>query len=168
MMTKLCSLLIPLMTLTLVACNGTNDLTAPVTGEELLVENPTLAEPPDVGVDDALPDLRSFREYVWANCYLVQEAAEAYAAWNGEYPSGPDEPGADGRSLIDFLPSGLPLINNATRVRTEPQFGRAALPGEIGYVPIQRNLVNVGYSITGFGERQVVLTLQYVWGKPTE
>ena len=60
---------------------------------------------------------------------------------------------ADVQSL---LPSGNLLDNAFTGAATEPSGAVAATAGQVGYAPIAGN---GGYSITGFGKTEMVVTL---------
>lgn len=99
-------------------------------------------------------------EQVIANCYMVQQALEAFALENnGGYPNGTWEQTPSGNSLYDFLPSGLRLENPFTKVRSEPVDGTATTPGNTGYSPIVGGLNVVGYIVTGFGADAQIIEL---------
>jgi len=87
------------------------------------------------------------------NCYLVRDAAEAFAAQNnGVYPydmKGNELP--DGRTLIDFLPDGEYLVSPATGARTEPWPGFPTFPWSTGYMG-QRSTEPYGYVIIGLDD----------------
>jgi prepilin-type N-terminal cleavage/methylation domain-containing protein len=98
-----------------------------------------------------------------SNCHTVQLAAEDFAVQNnGVYASNVDVdvtvPG--GFTITSMLPGGLLLQNPFTKAATEPVNGAAAAnPGETAYAPIVQALVNVGYTITGYGKAALILTL---------
>ena len=95
------------------------------------------------------------------NCYIVQLAAEDFAARNnGYYSTGPDDTTPDGECLIDLLPEGKYLINPFTQEMAEPSlWNERSLkqgPGVISYTPVIKNGRCVGYEIRGYdhhGER---------------
>ena len=86
--------------------------------------------------------------------HTTQLAAEDYAVRNdGIYSDAAGD-------LTALFPGGLLLDNAFTGAATEPQFAAAATTaGQVGIVAIQDNGVNVGYTITGFGKDQLILTL---------
>lgn len=98
---------------------------------------------------------------VKSNCHTVQLAAEDFAVQNeGVYAANVDmdiTPG--GTTILDLLPGGGRLLNPFTMVATEPVNAAAANPGETGYQVVVQGGMNVGYTITGFGEKVVILTL---------
>lgn len=98
---------------------------------------------------------------VKANCHTVQLAAEDFAVQNDGVYAG--NVGADttpnGDTIIDMLPGGALLDNPFTRAATEPVDGAAATAGQSGYVVVVQNASNVGYTITGFGQNNLVITL---------
>ena len=88
-----------------------------------------------------------------SNCHTVQLAAEDFAVQNnGVY-------GANVAAFQASLPAGALLVNPFTKAGTEPVDGAAGTAGQTGYAPIVQNLVNVGYTITGFGKTANVITL---------
>jgi type II secretory pathway pseudopilin PulG len=98
---------------------------------------------------------------VKANCHTVQLAAEDFAVQNGGvYAANVDiDATAAGSTMIDMLPKGVRLENPFTKVNTEPVNAPATNQGETGYQPIVQGVTNVGYTITGFGESVLILTL---------
>lgn len=98
---------------------------------------------------------------VKSNCHTLQLSAENFAILNGgTYAANIDvdtTPG--GGTILSMLPSGAMLQNPFTRAATEPVNGAAATAGQTGYVPIVNGGVNEGYTITGFGETAVLITL---------
>jgi prepilin-type N-terminal cleavage/methylation domain-containing protein len=97
-----------------------------------------------------------------SNCHTVQLAAEDFAVQNGGiYAAGAGDALPSGRTIQDLMPGGLLVVNPFTGAATEPQWGlAAALPGQTGYVAIQDGTgTNVGYTITGHGKDDVVITL---------
>jgi len=88
---------------------------------------------------------------VIANCYIVQAAADAYAAANnGVYPTHVSEDLPDGRILFDFLPNRGGLVNPYTGLRSEPRNGYATQVGSTGYGP-RTSVGTHGYHIDGLG-----------------
>ncbi len=106
-----------------------------------------------VGVEPSLEDL------VRANCYTVQQAAEAFAAQNGGlYPRNVAfDTTLAGDTLKDLLPKGVLLENPFTQVRSEPFNGLSLSPGETGYE--WSGVPSYGYIITGFGAEALIITL---------
>ncbi len=98
---------------------------------------------------------------VKSNCHTVQLAAEDFAVQNeGVYAANVDmdtTPG--GTTILDLLPGGARLLNPFTKAATEPVNAAAANPGETGYQVLVQGGINVGYTITGFGENVMILTL---------
>jgi prepilin-type N-terminal cleavage/methylation domain-containing protein len=97
---------------------------------------------------------RSKEAVVKSNAHTIQLAAEDFAVQNeGVYAADVDNAQTfSGLTIIDLLPDGQLLMNPLTKLRTEPVNGAAATPGQIGYVCIQQNGSNVGYSITAIGK----------------
>ena len=92
---------------------------------------------------------------VKSNCHTTQLAAEDNSVQNnGVYPANPAAFQAD-------LPGGNLLNNPFTNVATEPVNGAAATVGQTGYAVVDNNGdgVNDGYSITGYGQNAVILTV---------
>ena len=87
---------------------------------------------------------------VIANCYLVRDAAEAFAAENnGIYPYDTTAHKLpDGRTLIDFLPNGEYLVNPYTGARTEPWPMLGMIAGSTGISGV-RSVSPYGYLIVG-------------------
>lgn len=98
---------------------------------------------------------------VKSNCHTVQLAAEDFAVQSdGVYASdvGADTtPGGDTITLM--LPGGALLENPFTKLPSVPTDGATSATGGTGYVPIIQNLVNVGYSINGYGKSAEVIVL---------
>jgi prepilin-type N-terminal cleavage/methylation domain-containing protein len=98
---------------------------------------------------------------VKTNCHTIQLTAEDFAVQNdGVYPDDVDvdtTPG--GQTLIAMLPGSALLENPFTNLASEPDNGVAATPGEIGYQPKVEGVFNIGYTITGFGKSEQVITL---------
>jgi prepilin-type N-terminal cleavage/methylation domain-containing protein len=85
--------------------------------------------------------------------HAVQMAAENHAVRSGGIYSDLE---AD---IRPFLPYGLLLINAFSGDRTEPQFGSvAATPGQVGIVVVIQNGIPVGYTISGFGRNDIVIS----------
>jgi prepilin-type N-terminal cleavage/methylation domain-containing protein len=98
---------------------------------------------------------------VKSNCHSVQLAVEDFSVLSqGIYPMDVDtDTNPQGDTLIDMLPGGQLLTNPFTMAATEPQNGVAIGAGQIGYVPILIGGISSGYSITGFGSLDLVLSL---------
>ena len=96
-----------------------------------------------------------------SNCHTVQLTTEDFSVLTeGMYPSDVDSDTTPaGDTLIDMLPGGQPINNSFTNNNTEPVNGAAAVPGQIGYIPIINNMIIDGYTITGFGRETIVITL---------
>ena len=69
--------------------------------------------------------------------------------------------------MVNLLPGGQELVNPFTNLRTEPVNGAAGNPGQIGYVPVIQGGINVGYTITGFGQYYTMVTVSYYPQCPT-
>jgi len=97
-----------------------------------------------------------------ADCYLVRDAAEAYAAANnGIYATDPwHSTLPDGRILIDFLPDGKLLVNLYNGGRYLPIPGHPGGPGEIGYTG-RTSVEPYGYVIRGVGADYSVIIELY-------
>jgi len=123
--------------------------------EGLPVDPPVTPEPP-------APNYTVEEEQVIANCYIVQQAVEAFAANNsGIYPDNEDrDTDLSGNTVIDLLPGGTHLWNPYYERYTEPSYGLALNPGETRYVRTTDDSgIAVNYVITGFGETERILTL---------
>jgi type II secretory pathway pseudopilin PulG len=100
---------------------------------------------------------------VMGNCHTVQLAAEDFAVQNnGVYANDTDtDVTLFGETILNMMPQGALLENPFTKTPTEPiSVGAAANPGETGYVPIVGvGGQNDGYTITGFGQSRIVITL---------
>ncbi|HXV12604.1 MAG TPA: hypothetical protein VEC56_00230 [Candidatus Krumholzibacteria bacterium] len=91
------------------------------------------------------PPAPTTEELIIADCYVVRDALEAFAAENGgDYPRQSNEPSDAGNLLVTFLPGGTRLTNRYTGLATAPTFGNPQWPGEIGVVPF-----GDGYSENG-------------------
>jgi len=93
------------------------------------------------------------------NAHCIQLAVELYATQNdGIYADAND--GSIVANIVPFLPGQQRLKNSFSGNRTEPVAGAAANAGEVGYQAVAGGGgVNVGYTITGFGRTQLILTL---------
>jgi prepilin-type N-terminal cleavage/methylation domain-containing protein len=104
---------------------------------------------------------RAKESAVKSNCHTVQLVAEDFYVQNDAvYADNVDvdtTPG--GQTMIAMLPGGVLLKNPFTNVASEPDNAAAANPGEIGYAPFVQDGFNVGYTITGFGKTELVITL---------
>lgn len=101
---------------------------------------------------------------VMENCLVVRAVVEEFASRNnGIYPNDVDaDTTSAGGTVIDLLPGGRPIENPFTGARTEPVNGEAANPGEIGYLPVNHEDWNVGYTISGFGVDSVIVKLSNI------
>lgn len=107
-----------------------------------------------------LSNIPALEDSVGANCYMVRDAAEAFAAANGGiYPfDATVDTTPYGDAVIDILPGGGFLENPFTGMATEPMDVSASNPGTTGYEPIigihpvHGPGVCVGYCITGVGK----------------
>ncbi len=100
---------------------------------------------------------------VKSNCHTVQLTAEDFAVQNnGVYASDTDiDVAATGFTIVQLLPQSTRLQNPFTKTVTVPlSAGAAANIGETGYQPfVGVGGTNEGYTITGFGFTNMVLTL---------
>ncbi len=98
---------------------------------------------------------------VKSNCHTVQVTAEDFSIQNGGvYADDTADVADSGVTLIDLLPMNERLDNPFTKAITEPVNGVAAAVGETGYAPIVNGSgINEGYTITGFGNTAMVITL---------
>ena len=105
-----------------------------------------ISPPPDT------VNLMTKDDSVIANAYIVRDAAEAFAAANnGMYAEEPwTEETLDGRTLIDFLPEGKPLLNPYNGLRMDPIPGGASAAGQVGYRAF-RSIEPHGYIIDAIG-----------------
>jgi prepilin-type N-terminal cleavage/methylation domain-containing protein len=110
---------------------------------------------------------RSKEAAVKSNAHTIQLAAEDFAVQNeGVYAADVDNAETfSGLTIIDLLPDGQLLMNPFMKLRTEPVNGAAATPGQIGYLCIQQNGSNVGYSITAIGKTPNETILALVSGQ---
>jgi prepilin-type N-terminal cleavage/methylation domain-containing protein len=105
---------------------------------------------------------RSKEARVKGNCHTVQLAAEDFAVQNdGVYAATTGDALPTGSTLLQLLPGAALLENPFTKVADSPVDGVAAVIGVTGYVAVDDNGdgVNDGYSITGYGEDRLVLTV---------
>ena len=91
----------------------------------------------------------NFDSLVIVNCHIVADAAEAYAAQYGQYPSGY-------QATLPFLPNGEMLANPYSGAWSEPTNGAAVNKGGTGYQAFESGGIVVGYNITGFGEFNLI------------
>ncbi len=91
---------------------------------------------------------------VKSGAHTLQLAAEDYAVQNnGAYS-------ATGADILPLLPRGELLKNGFTGNFTEPNFENvASSSGQIGIVTVFHDGLLIGYSITGFGKDELVVTL---------
>jgi len=117
-----------------------------------------------------LPDVErhlALERAVVANCHVVEQAADSFAADNGGvYPAARYEISRAGLSFQEYLPGGELLENPYTSLRTEPQWGEVArTAGEVGYVPFDddRDGQTDGYGIAGVGAQEWGLVYSATW-----
>ncbi len=88
------------------------------------------------------------------NCTMLAEVVERFTFMNGGIP--PKDIDRDttlsGKTIIDLLPAGIPVLNPVTRKRTEPQDHAAAYPGQTGY-QFSSSDEYYAYIITGIDEK---------------
>ncbi len=115
---------------------------------------PVLAPP-------SLPPVVSADSILVAQCRLLEDAVEAFAATNdGEYPQNLDTDTLEtGESVLDLMTAGGGYVNPYTDEETVPVNGQATGPGSIGYEPVVVEETIFGYTITGFGEETVEVEL---------
>ena len=106
-------------------------------------------------------------DIVIANAHRVQQAAQAFALQNsGRYPRDVDsDTTQSGKTLQDFLPGGLLLMNPFTSARTEPINGSAGPGGQTGYVG---GFIDTAYAITGFGLDSLLIILSTLPSRETQ
>jgi len=104
----------------------------------------------------------SLEDLVIANCYILQQAVEAFAARNNRaYPwNVTTDQNLDGNTVWELLPGAVLLENPFTNLPSEPVDGAALLPGKTGYtVRTIAGQTPVDYFITGFGESDIIIML---------
>jgi hypothetical protein len=106
------------------------------------------------------PDLD---DRVLENCFVVQVAAEAYAAGNdGVYATDRTTPNLEGNTIVDLLPGRGYLVNPSTGDTTEPSGECGGLTGATGYAEFEEydhaldQFVQTGYYISGKGTGSVL------------
>lgn len=105
-------------------------------------------------------------ELIIADCYIVRDAMEAYAAANGGEFFDPDNPRSE---FTAFLPGDTDLPNRYTGRATVPVFNLAQWPGEIGVVVFSdENFDQVGYRVIGRGRNGELIRLENVSQMPQE
>lgn len=87
------------------------------------------------------------------SCLDLQKAVELWHDEAGYYPCNSIDADPSGKTVVDYLPGGILLVNAMHMLRTEPAVwgGSAAQPGEIGYVCVWAEGQTIGYVITGCG-----------------
>ena len=105
------------------------------------------------------PSIYELEARVIANCYILEEALEAYMEDNeGACPEDVcSDTNRVGLTLIDYLPDGQLMENPFTGERTEPVDTIATEPGQTGYLKSARSPVL--FYINGFGESYTILEL---------
>ena len=105
-------------------------------------------------------------ELIIADCYIVRDAMEAYAAANGGEFFDPDNPRSE---FTAFLPGDTDLPNRYTGRATVPVFNLAQWPGEIGVLVFSdENFDQVGYRVIGRGRNGELIRLENVSQMPQE
>jgi len=96
---------------------------------------------------------RAKESEVMALAHVVQTAVEDHAAQtDGVYSQRPED-------IVPNLPNGTLQENPWTGEFTEPRFGMvAAAPGQVGFVVVMMGDVGIGYTITGFGRTEEVIS----------
>jgi hypothetical protein len=111
-------------------------------------------------------------ELVILNCLLVRAAAEAWAAESGgDYPGDPESRNTSGRTLIDFLPGGMYLVNPFDGTRNQPIYLAWGNPGDTDYLSFDDDRCGHcgpscdqnGHMITGFGESGEIFRITQNW-----
>lgn len=106
---------------------------------------------------------RAKEVHVRSNCHTLRLSAEDFAVQNqGLYALNLNVDTTPlGDTLLDLLPQGAMLENPFTKAVSEPVDGAAATAGQTGYqVLLDASGSSVGYTITGFGESVLLVTLQ--------
>ena len=110
-------------------------------------------------------NLQELEEQVVLNCYRLMDAAEAFARENGGYYAADNATVNDScKTIVDYLPGGMLMINPLTGARSEPAvFGGAAgaAAGQTGYAPLNYSGYYVGYYITGSDHCGMVMITLY-------
>ncbi len=96
---------------------------------------------------------RSKEVEVMSLAHVVQTAVEDFAAQTeGVYSQQPND-------IIPNLPNGTLQENPWNGGLTEPRFGMVATaPGQVGYVVVMLGDVGIGYTITGFGRSEEIIS----------
>ncbi len=129
-------------------------------------------DPAESIIEPSEPTIEELEAKVIENCYILEEAIEAYKAASvychpGEFgiypPSVSTDPYDLGITLLEFLPDGELLENPFTGERTEPSTDTVATePGQIGYGVLSILGANQVYAITGCGEDSLVVLLDNI------
>lgn len=92
---------------------------------------------------------------VKSDVHTVQLVAEDFGVTNdGLYSDAAGD-------LTPLLPNAALIENAFTKVATEPQFGAAAATsGQVGIQVVNVNGLPTAYTVTGFGQNNVVLTVR--------
>ncbi len=105
---------------------------------------------------------RSKEARVKGNCHTVQLTAEDFSVQNdGVYAADLTTTLVTGETIVGLLPGGALLENPFTRAATEPIVGAAATIGQTGYSSVDPDGDGNpdGYSVTGYGENQLIITV---------
>jgi hypothetical protein len=111
---------------------------------------------------DPPPPALTTDELIIADCYVVRDALEAYAADNGgEYPGYPGPP------FTPYLPGNNKLPNRYTGRSTLPIFGAPNWPGEIGVIVFfDESSDATGYRVIGRGRYGELVRLENISRTP--
>jgi hypothetical protein len=103
------------------------------------------------GVVDRSTVQDRYHELIVELAYVLQDAAEAFAADNdGYYANSLSDRNPTGHLMADYYPEpGLLLMNPCLHLRNLPVDGMAALGCEVGYEPVLMDGYVTGYVITG-------------------
>ena len=105
-------------------------------------------------------------ELIIADCYVVRDAMEAFAAENnGLYPQGLNDQSDTGHAFLSFLPNDARIVNRFTDLATLPVYiGYPQWPGEIGIMLFPEWSNPVGYRVVGRGRDGELIRLEKLIG----
>ena len=114
-------------------------------------DEPSTVNPPDPTTE----------ELIIADCYVVRDALETFAAENGGvYPRGLNEISDAGHSFMSFLPGGTRMMNRHTGLSTAPVFYHPQWPGEVGVHLLPSGPTPVGFRVVGLGRDSELIRLE--------
>jgi hypothetical protein len=117
----------------------------------------------DVEFSGTNPPAPTTDELIIADCYVVRDALEAFAAENGGvYPLGLADQSDAGNSFITFLPGDTRLTNRYTGLATAPIFSDSYWPGEIGVEYFGEFSQPRGYRVAGQGRYAELVRLENI------